>query len=64
MKTFLIAEACDNHLGSLDKAITMAEKAKLAGASAVKYQHHLPDEEMLRDVPMSSNFDIPLAGTL
>ena len=60
MKTFLIAEACDNHLGSLDKAIKMAEKAKLAGASAVKYQHHLPDEEMLKDVPMSSNFDIPL----
>ena len=60
MKTFLIAEACDNHLGSLETAKKMAESAKWAGASAVKFQHHIPDEEMLRNVPTSSNFDIPL----
>ena len=60
METFLIAEACDNHLGSLEKAKKLAEKSKIAGASAVKFQHHLPDEEMLQDVPNSSNFNIPL----
>ncbi len=58
--TFIIAEACDNHMGSLDTAIEMARQAKLAGADAVKFQHHLPDEEMLPDIPMSDNFDEPL----
>ncbi len=57
---FIIAEACDNHMGDLDVAMEMARQAKLAGADAVKYQHHLPDEEMLPDTPMSSNFDEPL----
>ena len=57
---FIIAEACDNHLGNLDTAKKMARESKKAGADAVKYQHHLPDEEMLRDIPMSDNFDEPL----
>jgi len=57
---FVIAEACDNHMGDLECAIEMALQAKLAGANAVKYQHHLPDEEMLPDTPMSDNFDEPL----
>jgi N,N'-diacetyllegionaminate synthase len=57
---YIIAEACDNHMGDLECAIEMARQAKLAGANAVKYQHHLPDEEMLPDVPMSDNFDEPL----
>lgn len=58
---FIIAEACDNHLGDLEVAKKMARIAKLAGADAVKYQHHIPDEEMLRDgVPMSANFNMPL----
>lgn len=58
---FVIAEACDNHLGNMDTAKEMARQSKLAGADAVKYQHHLPDEEMLRDgVPMSDNFNMPL----
>lgn len=57
---FIIAEACDNHLGSLDTAKEMVRQAKVCQADAIKFQHHLPDEEMLRDVPMSSNFDIPL----
>lgn len=57
---YMIAEACENHLGSTDAAVEMARLAKLAGADAVKYQHHLPDEEMLPDCPMSDNFDIPL----
>lgn len=57
---FVIAEACDNHLGNMDVAREMARQSKLAGADAVKYQHHLPDEEMLKDIPMSSNFEEPL----
>lgn len=58
---FIIAEACDNHLGDMVTAKEMALQSKLAGADAVKYQHHLPDEEMLRDgVPMSDNFNMPL----
>lgn len=58
---FIIAEACDNHLGNMETAKEMARQSKLAGASAIKYQHHLPDEEMLKDgVPMSDNFNMPL----
>ena len=57
---FIIAEGCDNHLGDMDVAKEMVLQAKLAGADAIKFQHHLADEEMLPDVPMSSNFDIPL----
>ena len=57
---FIIAEGCDNHMGNMDVAKEMCRQAKLAGADCIKFQHHLPDEEMLKDVPMSSNFDIPL----
>ena len=57
---YIIAEAGDNHLGSLETAKEMALLAKLSGADAVKYQHHLPDEEMLQDVPMSDNMNEPL----
>lgn len=57
---YVIAEGCDNHMGDLDVAKEMALQAKLAGADCIKFQHHLPDEEMLPDAPMSSNFDIPL----
>lgn len=57
---FVIAEGCDNHMGDLDTAKEMCRQAKLAGVDCIKFQHHLPDEEMLKDVPMTSNFDIPL----
>lgn len=60
LSPYIIAEACDNHMGDLHVAKEMALQAKLAGADCIKFQHHLPDEEMLPDVPMSSNFDIPL----
>jgi sialic acid synthase SpsE len=60
-RCFVIAEACDNHLGDLQVAKEMVRQAKACGADAIKFQHHLPDEEMLREgVPMSANFDIPL----
>ncbi len=59
-RVFVIAEACDNHLGDTDVAKEMALQSKLAGADAVKFQHHLPDEEMLPEVPMSENFEKPL----
>jgi len=58
--SYVIAEACENHLGNMDAAKEMVVQSKLAGADAVKFQHHLPDEEMLPDVPMSSNFNMPL----
>lgn len=58
---FVIAEGCDNHLGDLEVAKEMVRQAKACGADAIKFQHHLPDEEMLREgVPMSANFDMPL----
>ena len=59
-KTVIIAEACDNHMGSLETALEMCLQAKLSGADVIKFQHHLPDEEMLPDVPKSDNFDLPL----
>lgn len=61
---FIIAEACDNHMGNFDYALKMVDIAVLCGASAIKFQHHLPDEEMLRDVPMSNNFNEPLYDIL
>lgn len=54
---FIIAEACDNHLGDMEKARAMIRESKKAGASAVKFQHHLADIEMLPDLPMSDNFE-------
>ncbi|GHU74830.1 hypothetical protein AGMMS49992_17470 [Clostridia bacterium] len=57
---FIVAEGCDNHMGDLEAAKQMALAALHAGCDCIKYQHHLPDEEMLPNVPMSSNFDIPL----
>lgn len=56
----IVAEACDNHLGNTATAKEMIRQAKLAGANAIKFQHHLPDEEMLPDIPMSDNFQEPL----
>lgn len=59
-KTYIIAEACDNHFGSLEVAKKMAQESKKAGADIVKFQHHIPDEEMLQKVPKSDNFKLSL----
>lgn len=45
----VIAEGCDNHGGSLTKAKEMAAAAKESGADIIKFQLHLPDEEMVKD---------------
>lgn len=43
----IIAEIADNHNGSLETAKKMVLEAKKAGADIVKFQLHLPDEEMI-----------------
>lgn len=59
-QSFIIMDACVNHNGDINTAKQLALEAKNNGANAIKYQLHLPDKEMLKDVPHSSNFDEPL----
>ena len=42
----------------------MIRLAKNAGADYIKFQHHIPDEEMLKKVPKSKNFNISLYNFL
>lgn len=56
----IIAEAADAHYGDMARAKEMALAAKNAGADVIKYQHHIPAEEMLQDIPRSSNMTEPL----
>jgi len=44
----VIPEGCDNHHGNLDEAKAIAYAAKEAGAEIIKFQLHLPAEEMDR----------------
>ena len=60
----IIAEACDNHFGDVKNAKKMVLLAKKAGADVIKFQHHLADEEMLKNVPKSSNFKMSLYNFL
>ena len=59
-RPYIIAEGADAHYGSINRAKKMIERAKTSGVDAIKFQHHLPDEEMLPDVPMSGNMQEPL----
>ena len=45
----VIPEGCDNHHGQLPLAKELAHSAKEAGARVIKFQLHLPDEEMDRE---------------
>ena len=45
-----IAEAAVEHLGSVKVAMRMAEVAKNIGVDIIKYQLHLPKQEMLENV--------------
>jgi sialic acid synthase SpsE len=44
---FIIADACNNHLGNFQIAQMMIERAAAAGADCIKFQHHLADDCML-----------------
>lgn len=55
-KTIIIAEACDNHFGKINTAKKFIDLAKKSGADFIKFQHHLPEEEMLKSVHKSKNF--------
>ena len=59
-KCLIVAEGCDNHFGKLSNAKKMVDLAKKVNCDVIKFQHHLPDEEMLKNVPKSKNFDISL----
>lgn len=61
---YIIAEACVNHQGDVRIAERMVYIAHAMGAHAIKFQLHVPDNEMLREVPGSSNFDEPLYDIL
>ena len=61
---YVIAEACINHEGDIAIAREMTFSARAMGCDAIKFQFHVLDDEMLRDAPMSDNFDEPLYDTL
>lgn len=44
MKVYIVAECCGNHMGSMNWAKLMIEKAKDAGANAVKTQYFKTDQ--------------------
>src|SRR3990167_5775161 len=46
-RCIVIPEGCDNHRGELSLAKEIAHAAKEAGAKIIKFQLHLPDEEMV-----------------
>lgn len=46
-KPFIIAEAGINHDGEFDKAIELVDLAVESGATAIKFQTHITDKEMI-----------------
>jgi sialic acid synthase SpsE len=61
---YIIAEAAVSHQGEIEIAKKMVYIAHAMGCNAIKFQMHILDNEMLRDVKTSSNFDEPLYDTL
>ena len=57
---YVIAEIGVNHNGKYKIAEKLVKIAKKSGADAVKFQYHIPEKEMLKDIPTSPNFDKPL----
>ena len=57
---YVIAEGCDNHMGSTIVAKALVDAAIDSGADAIKFQHHIVDEEMLINDLSSDNFAEPL----
>ena len=57
---YVIAEGCDNHMGSTIVAKALVDAAVDSGADAIKFQHHIVEEEMLINDLSSDNFDEPL----
>lgn len=60
MPPVVVAEFGDSHFGSVESAKKMCSEAKAAGADVVKFQHHIPADEMLKEIPLSSNMKEPL----
>ena len=61
---YVIAEAAVSHQGEFEIAKEMVFLAHALGCDAIKFQMHVLENEMLRDVPTSDNFDAPLYETL
>ena len=61
---YVIAEGCDNHMGSTIIAKALIDAALACGADAIKFQHHLVEEEMLVNDLSSDNFEEPLHNFL
>lgn len=51
----IIPDGCNNHMGSLELAKEMAYAAKSAGAKIIKWQLHLPEEEMVKDEAIAAS---------
>lgn len=61
---YVIAEAAISHQGDFETARRMVYIAHAMGCDAIKFQMHVLDNEMLREVPTSANFAEPLYETL
>ena len=61
---YIIAEAAISHQGDFNTAKEMVIKARAAGCDAIKFQMHILNNEMLKNVKTSKNFDKPLFQTL
>ena len=61
---YVVAEAAISHQGDVEIAKRMVYIAHAMGCDAIKFQMHILDNEMLRETPISENFDEPLYDTL